>query len=338
MKVILLSKFGGPDILEFTEKPDPVPSAGEARVKIETIGLNYAEILSRKGQYPWAPAKPYILGMEAYGKIDMLGEGVKNRKLGQRVIVGTQYGAYAEYITVPANQTMPAIPEFSPEENAAFAVHYLTAWTALFEDARVRKGEVVLVHAAAGGVGSAAVQLLVKSGCHVIGVVGSDEKFKLVKKLGADLVLNYTKPGWEEIIREKYPNGVNVILNLVSGEIYRKSRELLAPLGKVVVVGLAGLEFKILNPFSIYKALRDLPRADVRQMMVRSYGISALHIGKLLPHAELVEHLWRDLVSFVRKHKIRPYIGAVFHFDQMSQAHWMMESRASSGKVVVKIP
>jgi len=338
MKAILLSRFGGPDILKFVEKPDPLPATGEVRVKIEAIGLNYAEILSRKGQYPWAPRTPYILGMEGYGKIDMLGEGVKNRKIGQKVITGAMSGMYAEYVTVPVEQTIPPVPDFTPEENAAFGVNYLTAWAALFEDARVRKGDVVLVHAAAGGVGTAAVQLLVHAGCHVIGCVGSDEKRQMVKKLGAELVVNYNERGWENQIREKYTNGVNVILNLVSGKVYRKSRELLAPLGKIVVVGLAGLEYKLINPVSIYRALLDLPRADIRQMFVRSYGISALHIGYLLPYSSVVDRLRKRLSSFVQKYKIRPVIGKVFYFDQMCEAHWFMESRANTGKIVVKIP
>jgi NADPH2:quinone reductase len=337
MKAIVLTRFGGPDILQIVERPEPFPASGEVRVKVATIGLNYAEVLSRKGQYMWAPPTPYVPGMEAFGEIDMVGDGVKDRKVGQKVLAGAMFGAYAEYMTLPANQTMPAIRGFTPEENAAYAVHYLTAWAALFEDARVRPGDVVLVQAAAGGVGSATVQLLKHAGCQVIGAVGSDEKCKLIKKLGVDLAVNYNLPGWENLVRQKYKNGVNVVLNLVSGDIYRKSRELLAPLGKMVVVGLAGLEYKLWNPFSVYKALRDLPRADIRQMLVRSYGISALHVGYLLPHAELVARLWKDLAAFTQKHKIRPVVGAVFAFEHMPQAHRLMESRGSSGKIVVKI-
>ena len=131
--------------------PDPTPTTGEVRVHVEAIGVNYAEVLSRKGQYGWSPAMPYTLGMEATGTIDLLGAGVDRRAIGERVIVGAQHGAYAEKIVVPERQALPAIASFSTEENAAFAVNYLTAWVALIEMARLRPADRVLVSAAAGG-------------------------------------------------------------------------------------------------------------------------------------------------------------------------------------------
>jgi len=337
MKAILLTHVGNPDILRVVEMPDPFPAANEVRIKINAIGLNYSEGLSRKGQYPWAPPLPYIPGVEACGVIDMVGDDVKHRKVGQKVIAGAMHGSYAEYMIVKENQTMPVMRGFSMEENAAYAVHYLTAWVALFEDARVRKGDVVLVHAAAGGVGTAAIQLLRHAGCRVIGAVGSDAKCKIVQKLGVDLAVNYNTPGWDKLIHQKYKNGVNVVLSSVSGDIYHKSRNLLAPLGKIVVIGLAGLEFSPWNPVSLYRAWKALPRPDIRNMMVNSYGISAFHLGWILPDTELVSGIWKDLTAFTQKHKIRPVIGAVFDFKDMPQAHRLMESRESAGKIIVKI-
>jgi NADPH:quinone reductase-like Zn-dependent oxidoreductase len=131
MRAIILDRHGGPEILRAREVPNPLPGLGEVRVRAEAVGVNYADVLSRKGWYGWAPALPYTLGMEATGTIDMLGDGIAERAVGERVIVGAQHGAYAEQIVVPERQALPAIPGFSTEENAALAVNYLTAWVAL---------------------------------------------------------------------------------------------------------------------------------------------------------------------------------------------------------------
>jgi synaptic vesicle membrane protein VAT-1 len=155
MKAIVLDRHGGPEVLRLREIPDPLPGAGHVRVRVEAIGVNFAEVLSRRGLYGWAPGMPYTLGMEATGTIDRLGAGVENRAVGERVIVGAQHGAYAERIVVPERQALPAIPGFSTEENAAVAVNYLTAWVALVEMARLRPSDRVLVTAAAGGGGTA---------------------------------------------------------------------------------------------------------------------------------------------------------------------------------------
>ncbi len=176
MRGILLERPGPPSVLTVRDLPDPAPGAGEVVVRLTAIGVNYAEVLSRKGMYGWAPPRPYVLGMEGTGEVEAVGEGVSPAQRGQRVIVGAQSGCYAERVRVPAHQALPAIEGFSDEENAAFAVNSLTAWVALFEMARLRPTDTVLVTSAAGGVGSAAVQLALRLGCPVVGAVGSRAK------------------------------------------------------------------------------------------------------------------------------------------------------------------
>src|SRR5512134_2870502 len=193
MRAIVLDRHGRPEVLRVRTVPDPVPGAGEVRVRVEAIGVNFAEVLSRKGQYGWAPAMPYIPGMEATGAIDLLGAGVEGRAMGERVIVGAQHGAYAERIVVPERQALPAIAGFSTEENAAFAVNYLTAWVALMEMARLRRTDRVLVTAAAGGVGTAAIQIATRFGCATVGLAGSDAKLEAIRALGAEAAVNYRR-------------------------------------------------------------------------------------------------------------------------------------------------
>ncbi len=191
MRAILLTRHGGPDVLKITDVPTPTPRPGEVRVRIHAVGINFAEVLSRRGLYGWAPSLPYILGMEGFGEIDAVGDGVTSHKVGDRVIAGTQFGAYAEFICIPAERALVPPPGLSTEESAAFAVNFMTAWIGLMEMARLRPTDTVLVTAAAGGVGSAAVQIAKKFGARVIGAAGKGKQ-DAVRALGADLALDYT--------------------------------------------------------------------------------------------------------------------------------------------------
>ena len=215
VRAYVLERHGGPEVLRARTVPVPVPGPGEVRVRVEAIGVNYAETLSRKGRYGWAPAMPYTLGMEATGTIDLLGAGVDRRAIGERVIVGAQYGAYAEQIVVPEHQALPAIAGFSIEENAAIAVNYLTAWVALMEMARLRATDRVLVTAAAGGVGSAAVQIATRFGSRTVGLAGSDVKLEAIRALGAESAVNYRRTDFEERLRAAAgPDRFDVVVEL----------------------------------------------------------------------------------------------------------------------------
>lgn len=336
MKAILLKKHGGIQNLAVSEVKDPEPGKGEVLVRLKSIGLNYAEIQSRKGLYGWAPKLPYILGMEGYGEIESVGEGAENRSVGEKVIVATQHGSYAEKIAVPHSQALPAIEYFTPEENAAFAVQYMTAWVGLYEICRLQPGESVLIQAAAGGVGTAAVQFAKASGCEVYGTVGSDEKKQLLVKMGIDGVFNYRTGDFAAALRKaRSGKGVDVVLEVVGGDIYRKSIRLLNPFGRLVVIGFASLNYKKWNPVSILRTLRDIPRVNVSKMATKSYSVGASHLGYLLKDPVLMQRVWNDMTAFVNKHDIRPVVGKSFNFSDMAAAHEFMESRRSTGKIVV---
>lgn len=337
MQAYLLKKSGKPDVLRLSEVPEPQPGRGEVQVSLEYSGINYAEILSRKGLYGWAPKRPYIPGMEGAGIISKVGEGVSSERIGQKVMVGTQFGCYAQKVVVPAERALPAIEHFSMQENAAFPVNFMTAWVALFEMVRLRSQETVLVTAAAGGVGSAAVQLAVKSGCQVIGLAGNEQKIKMIHDWGATAAFNYRDTNYDNKIRE-FCNGIDVILELIGGNIYRKNMRLLRPFGRVVVAGFASLNLKKWNPFSWYKTWRDIPRASIIQLGMKSQGVLATHLGYLLDDPNRMERIFKELSDFVNRHQIKPYIGKVFSFEQLPEAHLFIESRQSIGKVLLQIP
>lgn len=337
MRAIVLTKTGGPDKLVVSDVGDPVPGAGEVRVRVHYAGINYAEILSRKGLYGWAPKRPYILGMESSGVVEEIGEGVDSSRLGQQVMIGTKTGAYAEKIVVPENRAIPCPENFSMEESAAFLVNYMTAWVSLFTMAKAHTGETVLVTAAAGGVGTAAVQLAGAHGCRVYGMAGSEEKMDFIKSLGAQDAFNYRLPKCFEALLSQ-TNGVDVALETVGGEVFKKSLNSLRPFGRIVVAGFASLDLKRWNPLSWYKTWRDIPGADIRIMSQKSVAVMSCHLGYLIEEEpKKMETVYKELKGFVQKHDIKPVIDKVFPIEEASQAHRYIESRKSTGKVLLKI-
>ena len=337
MKAVILKKTGGPEVLYAEEVPVPVPNSHEVLVKNEYIGINYAEVLSRKGLYGWAPKRPYTPGMESSGVIVKAGEGVDTERIGEKVMVGAKHGSYAEYVAVPEIQAIPVLKHFSMEESASFLVNYLTSWTALFRMAGLKEGETVLITAAAGGVGTAAVKLALKSGCNVYGLAGSEEKTTFLKSLGVIEALNYREKLWPEKLNS-FTEGVDVVLELVGGDINKQCLELLKPFGRMVTAGFASLDLNKWNPFSVYKTYRDIPRFSIRQLAERSVAVMSSHIGILLDKSPgLLMEEYEKLKNFTVENDIHPVIDKVFEFDEVSHAHRYVESRKSIGKVLLKI-
>jgi len=336
MRAYQFHKSGKPEVLKIVELSEPTPEENEVKIKIVCIGINYAEILSRKGQYRWAPKRPYVPGMEAYGQVVEIGKNVSQHAVGEMVIVGQQYGGYAEFACVAEHLCFPAIAGFSPEENAAYLVNFMTAWVALKKLCRVQSGERVLIHAAAGGVGTAAVQIGKALGCHVFGTASKMEKLNLIKKLGADMAINYTTQDfYEEILKEG--GKVDCVLEVVGGDVFKKSLELLGPFGRMAVIGFASINLQKWNPVSWWRTWKAAPKVQLIEMSKRSQGIYASHIGYLTDNTEVVAKIWDELRIFVQKHQLKPIVGKTFDFDDLPNAHRYMESRASVGKIVVNI-
>ena len=337
MRAYPLTKHGGTSVLKMQEVDEPEPEEGEVKIKVSHIGINYAEILSRRGQYQWAPKKPYVPGMEAYGTIEALGPGV-DRKIGEQVVAGAQYGAYAEKMVLPEYLAFPKLPDYSDAEQAAFLVNYMTAWVALIKQARMVPEDKVLVTAAAGGVGTAAVQIAKHYGCRVLGTASKDYKINLLNDLNIYAAINYLVDDWDQQVRGfDEGSGVDVVLELVGGDTFKKAKGLLNPFGRIVIAGVASIKWSKTNPLSWASALKKIPRYDIRKMAVGSNGILATHIGYLIKNKELSKQLWKELSSFAISHDIKPVISHIFDFDQLPQAHEYIESRKSYGKVVVKV-
>ncbi len=337
MKAIVLRKNGVPGVLKTEDVKKPRPEKGEVVVAVRFAGINYAEILSRKGIYGWAPKKPYIPGMECSGVIEETGEGVSRSRIGESVMVGAKNGCYAEYVAVPCNNAVPMIDGFGYEESASFLVNYMTAWVALFKMARAGGGERVLITAAAGGVGTAAVQLAAKAGCEVYGMAGSPQKLELIKSLGAREAFNYNDPDCFKRLIEA-TGGVDAVIEMVGGDVFKKSMDSLNTFGRVVVTGFASLDLNKWSPSSWLRTWRDIPRADIGELARKSISVMSSHLGHLLDsEPEGMSRLYDELRGFVLERGIRPVINRIFDLEEARHAHEYIESRQSSGKVLLKI-
>ncbi|MCK4848621.1 MAG: NADPH:quinone oxidoreductase family protein [Candidatus Heimdallarchaeota archaeon] len=341
MKAILLDKIGRSDVLQVKNVPKPdITTSNELLINLKYSGINFAEILARRGLYKWVPSRTgFILGMEGAGIVEEIGSDVTNFKKGDSVIVARGFGCHAEYISLDKKYVFPAIPGYTLQQNAAFSGSFLTAYIALVQMARVRAGETILVQAAAGALGTATVILAKALGLKVAGTASSPEKINILQNYGVDLGINYSKLRFKDKILE-WTNfkGVDVVLESVGGEIFRDSLLCLSPMGRLVFVGLSSIRFNKFNPLTWWSTYKLIPRINLLNMLGKSQGILAFHVGRLLDtsYTELRE-VFEDLVDFVSQHQITPPIGRIFPLERIAEAHQLIESRQSIGKVLLEI-
>src|SRR4051812_43032795 len=231
MRAIVITKHGGPEVLEVQERPDPVPGPGQVRVEVKAAGLNFAEVMARMGLYADAPKPPCVVGYEVAGTVAELGEGASGVAVGDRVIAGAAFGCHAEQIIAEANSVFPLPEALSFEQGAAIPVNYATAWAALMTYGNLQPGERVLIHAAAGGVGIAATQLSKLHGAEVWGT-SSPSKHEAIRGFGVDHPLDYRKDGWEQGLPP-----FDVILDALGGASFNRSYKMLRAGGRLVAYG-----------------------------------------------------------------------------------------------------
>ena len=308
MKAVVLSELGGPERLELREDW-PEPDGGQV-LEVGAAGVNFADILIRRGHYPQPPPLPAVLGSEAAGELD-----------GRRVMALMNGGAYAERVRVDERYVaeLPQAATFA--EGAGFLLTFLTAWIPLTRQVRVREGSVVLVHAAAGGVGTAAIQVARHLGARVVATAGSEEKLALARELGAELAFDYrAEPDFGDVIR-KETGGVDIVVDPVGGPIFTQSLRTLAPLGTVIGIGFAGGLWEPLDP---------------GLLVGRNLGVQGFYLGRLMAHrSDLVTEAIAELAELWRAGAIRPVIGAEYPLAEAGEAHRFVEERRSVGKVVL---
>jgi NADPH2:quinone reductase len=320
MKAVLFHELGGPEMLKLEEAPKPEPKPGWVLIKVHAVGINFADMLFRQGQYLMKPNLPDIPGLEAAGVVEAVGEGVTHVKPGMRVAaIGTK--TYAEYCTVSGAQVMPLPDHVSFEEGAAFPIQTLTAYHMLHTSHQTTPGQTVLVHSAAGGVGIVAVQIAKAAGARVIGTVSSNSKFDIVKQYGADEVINYESQDFaEEVLRLTNKRGVNLILDAVGKPTLEKGLRCLAPFGHLILYGRAGGVPDPVNLMSLF------------QKSTKVSGF-VLYTVSSMPdkHQEGIERSFQ----MMKEGKLKLLIGKSFPLADAAEAHRLMESRGSVGKLVL---
>lgn len=339
MKAIRIERFGAPDVLVERDLPSPEPAAGEIKIKVMAAGVNFADILQRLHLYGNAPRLPYVPGFEVSGVVMETGEGVTQLEIGDRVVSLTRFGGYAEEVIVPAEQAKKISSALGFNEAAALPVNFLTAWMCLFDMGGLKPGEWVLIQTAAGGVGTAAVQLALNRGAHVIGTVGSREKARFVTDLGAQHVICYREEDFVQRVREiRNGHGVDVVLDAVGATTLRRSFDLLDPLGRCISYGLSAAAPRRRQAWiQSLKALLQTPRFSVLNLIQRNVGIFGFHLALLEERRIEVAAAFDEILSLVSEKRIEPKLAKTFPLSASgaAAAHEFIHQRRNLGKVVL---
>ena len=325
MKAVIITRPGGPEVLEIQQRPKPEPGLGQIRVRVQASALNRADLLQRMGNYPVPPGYPAdIAGMEYVGEVDAQGEGSMMWKVGDRVMGIIGGAGHAEFLCVHEREAMPAPRTTATEDAAAIPEAFLTAWDALFKRLDLRTGETVLIHAVGSGVGTAALQIAKVAGARVIGTSRSPDKLSRAKQLGLDTGIDSSRGNWaNEIETAVGEQRVNAIVDLVGGNYLDGNLRVLALKGRIVLVGLTA---GAVTQFHMGTLLR-------KRLTI---------VGTVLRARQLEEKisLARDFaergVPLFESGALKPVVDSVFSFDQIRDAHKLMESNATFGKIVLR--
>jgi NADPH2:quinone reductase len=321
MRAIVFDQVGGPEVLRMGEVPKPEVRPGMVLIKAHAIGVNFADVRFRQGAYVVKPKLPDTPGMEAAGVVEALGEGVTGLRPGQRVAAFT-VKSYAEYCQAPAPMVIPLPDGVDFVQGAAFPIQVLTAYHMLHTADSTGPGKTVLVHSAAGGVGLVAVQLAKAAGARVFGTVSSDAKIGLAKEHGADAVINYTTQKFaDEVLKLTDGRGVDLILDAVGKPTFEEGLRCLANLGHLILYGRAGGPTDPLN---------------VAALSAKSQKVSGFMVPTVTRNfPEKTRESSAHCFALMREGKLRLHVGRTFGLAEAADAHRFLESRQSTGKLVL---
>lgn len=338
-KAIRIERLGRPEVLVERTLPLGDPRPGEVHLRVAATGVNFADLLMRTGLYGTVPPRPYSPGFEAAGRIERVGAGVDDWRVGDRAVALMRHGGYAHDVVVPARQLFPVPNGVRLEQAAAVPVVFLTAWVCLFESARVRGGETALILNAGGGVGTAAVQLAVHHGLRVIGTAGSDRKRSFVTdQLGAEACFD-SRGDWETPVRDLAgQRGIDVALDPVGGPATAVCRRLLAPLGRIVFYGLSeALPGRRRSWLRAARAWLRTGRFHPLSLVEPNAGVSGVHLLHLGGRERVLEPALPEIFRRIVDGELRPVVDRTFPLDRDGAvaAHCYLHSRENLGKVVL---
>jgi len=331
---LIIPRYGPPEVLEVREAPEPRVAPGTVRIRVHAAGINFSDLLARQGLYPDAPKPPCTVGYEVAGAVDAVGDGVTSFRPGDLVVATTKFGGQSELVVAPASAVFPLPPGWTFEQGAAFPVVYLTAHHMLVRVAAVQRGETVLVHAAAGGVGLAVAELGRILGLRVLGLA-SPSKHEVLREYGVE-PLDGRDPRWFQAVRAAAPRGVDVVLDAVGGDSWRHGYRLLAPAGRMVCYGASALsEGPRRNLLKILWQVLRFPRFGPLALMSDNRSVAGVNLGHLWNQRELVEPQVKALLEYARAGKLTPRVDRAFPLAEAAAAHQYIHERRNVGKVVL---
>ncbi len=338
-RAVMIEKLGSPRVLVEREVPLGDPGTGEVHVRVEAAGVNFADLMMRMGLYGTVPPRPFSPGFEVAGRIVRTGAEVRDRRPGDRVVALMRYGGYARDVIVPADHLFDWPGELSAAEAAALPVVFLTAWVCLFRAGAARPGETVLVLGAAGGVGTAAVQLARAHGLRVFGTAGSRPKRTFVEqRLGAEACFD-GRGDWERQVRDAVgEGGLDLALDPVGGEATRACRRLLGPLGRLVFYGLSqAAPGRRRNWLRVARAWLRTPRIHPLDLVEPNLGVHGVHLLHLGRREDVLREGYAEMLPGFASGALVPVLDRTFPLTAAgaAEAHAFVHARRNIGKVVL---
>lgn len=337
VKAVTIPRHGPPSVLEVRDYPDPKPGKGQMRIAVAAAGLNFAEVTARQGMYPDAPPPPCVVGYEVAGTVDQVGDGVDASRIGERVLAMCQFGGHASSVVVDEPFAFPMPDAMSFVHGAAIPVNYLTAHHMLFHIGQTHPGCSVLIHMAAGGVGTAVLQLLkTVEGVTSFGTA-SERKHEYLRGLGCTHPVDYrTLDYFAEINRLTDGRGVDIVLDPLGGPDWKKSWNLLAPAGRFVAFGFANMvSGEKRNLFNVISQAVRIPRFSPLGAMDHNRSMQGVNLGHLWSEVQVMRPQLRRLVELYEAGTVVPQIHAEIPFSKAVEAHELIHRGDNRGKVVL---
>jgi synaptic vesicle membrane protein VAT-1 len=339
MRQVWITKAGSPEVLQVKEAPDPAPAAGQMRIRVEATGVNFADIMGRLGIYPDLPPIPVVVGYEVGGRVDAVGSGVHEDWVGRDVFAMTRFGGYSDVVCVPEAQVFARPADMSAEQGAAIPVNYFTAWQLIVVMGGLRAGETVLVHSVGGGVGIAATQIAKNIGATVIGTA-SKSKHDFMRSIGVDKLIDYRTEDFEKRTMEMTGGrGVELILDAVGGDSFKKGFRILAPTGRLGMFGMSSAAVgKERSIVAALKTVASMPwlQFNPPALLNQNKGVFGVNLGHLWGEIPRVRGWADDLLALWDKGVVRPHVDKVFPFAEAAAAHHYVQDRKNIGKVLLR--
>jgi NADPH:quinone reductase-like Zn-dependent oxidoreductase len=338
MRQIWITRTGGPEVLQLREAADPAPGAGEVRIRVRAIGVNFADTMARVGLYPDAPQFPFVPGYEVAGVIDAAGEGVEMNRVGEKVVALTRFGGYSDCVCALSAAAARLPENLSFSEGASIPVVWLTAWHMLVNLGNLRRGQRVLVQAAAGGVGTAALQICKRIGAEVYGTA-SPGKHARLKEMGLDHPIDYRSQDFEaEVMRLTGGKGVHIALDAVGGRSFKKSFRTLTTGGRLMMFGASAASPGLgRNLFAALGTVLGMPIFFPVSLMSENRGVLGINLGRMWGEAELLSGYLVEILRGMEDGTFKPVVDCEIPFAEPGRAHARLSSRESFGKGVLVV-